>query len=297
MIKKKCIRVGSRDSALAVAQAQLMIEQMRKVHPELVFSLVTMKTAGDKILDRRLDQIGGKGLFVKELDTALLDGRIDISVHSLKDLPMETVKELPLAAFSVRDDPRDAIILKPNGGEFRTEGITGTSSSRRILQLHRLFPQMKFQTIRGNLQTRFRKLEQECFDQIVLAAAGLRRMGMEQRIFRTFSIEEILPAAGQGILAVQAREGEDVSFLDCVNDRASAAAAAAERSFVRTLDGGCSSPIAAYAQVAGGEMKLKGMYVRNAGGEEIVRTGEIIGNVEKALTLGKELAERLKKEI
>ncbi len=293
---KKIIRIGSRDSHLAIIQAELIMAKIKKVHPELTLELVTMKTTGDKILDRRLEDIGGKGLFVKELDRALLDGRIDISVHSLKDVPMEISKELPLVAFSKREDPRDAVIIKAEHSEIRLDGIMGTSSRRRIIQLKQRYQKMKFQTIRGNLQTRLRKLEEESFDQIVLAAAGLKRLRMQEKIFHIFSPEEIIPAAGQGILAVQTRTGNKVSFfLDCIKDQKSEIAALAERSFVKTLQGGCSSPMAAYAQIAGTELKLLGLYAKEK--EETYRNDSIVGSIECAEKIGEKLAEKIRKDL
>ncbi len=293
---KKIIRIGSRDSHLAIIQAELIMAKIKKVHPELTLELVTMKTTGDKILDRRLEDIGGKGLFVKELDRALLDGRIDISVHSLKDVPMEISKELPLVAFSKREDPRDAVIIKAEHSEIRLDGIMGTSSRRRIIQLKQRYQKMKFQTIRGNLQTRLRKLEEESFDQIVLAAAGLKRLRMQKKIFHIFSPEEIIPAAGQGILAVQTRTGNKVSFfLDCIKDQKSEIAALAERSFVKTLQGGCSSPMAAYAQIAGTELKLLGLYAKEK--EETYRKDSIVGSIECAEKIGEKLAEKIRKDL
>ncbi len=291
---ERVIRVGSRDSALAVAQAKLVMDAVKRQHPDIALELITMKTTGDQILDRRLDEIGGKGLFVKELDRALLEGRIDISVHSLKDLPTEIPEELPIAAYSKRDDPRDALVLKPGYTEVKADGITGTSSRRRGIQLHSLYPEMKIENIRGNLQTRLKKLEEEPFDQVILAAAGLKRMGKENEIFSVFSPEVMIPAAGQGILAVQARKGEEVSFLACVNDKASETAAAAERSFVRAFGGGCSSPIAAYARVRGNELKLSGFYALDYGKSV---TGEIVGEAERAQALGEELARRLRQRL
>lgn len=293
---KKIIRVGSRDSRLAIIQAELIMAKIKKVHPELALELVTMKTTGDKILDRRLEDIGGKGLFVKELDRALLDGRIDISVHSLKDVPMEISKELPLVAFSKREDPRDAVIIKTEYSEIKLDGIMGTSSRRRIIQLKQRYQKMKFQTIRGNLQTRLRKLEEESFDQIVLAAAGLKRLRMQEKIFYMFSPEEIIPAAGQGILAVQTRAGNKVSFfLDCIKDQKSEIAALAERSFVKALQGGCSSPMAAYAQIAGTELKLLGFYAKEK--EETYRKDSIVGSIECAEKIGEKLAEKIRKDL
>lgn len=289
---KQRIRIGSRDSRLAVIQAEFVMKEIKKAHPELTLELVTMKTTGDKILDKRLEEIGGKGLFVKELDRALLDGRIDLSVHSLKDLPMEIPKDLPLAVFSKREDPRDAIIIKGGHSRIEPAGITGTSSRRRILQLKSLYQKMQFQMIRGNLQTRLRKLEEEPFDQIVLAAAGLKRMKMDGDIFHIFSPEEMIPAAGQGILAIQARAGYDVSFLACVKNRESEIAALAERSFVSALQGGCSAPIAAYAQIAGMQLKLSGLYAEE-NRERFVR-GDIVGDVDHAEQIGERLAEKLR---
>lgn len=291
---KLTIRVGSRDSRLAIMQAELIMVQIKKAHPEITLELVTMKTTGDNILDRRLEEIGGKGLFVKELDQALLNGRIDISVHSLKDLPMEIAKELPLAAFSKREDPRDAMIIKAGHNEMKADGITGTSSKRRILQLKQLYQNMKFQMIRGNLQTRLRKLEEEPFDQIMLAAAGLKRINMQEKIFSIFSPEEIIPAAGQGILAVQARAGDNISFLDCIENKESRIAALAERSFVSALQGGCSSPIAAYAQTAGTELKLLGLYADD--NTKTVIRESMIGTVEQAEQMGERLAEKVIKK-
>lgn len=287
---KQVIRVGSRSSRLAIIQTRLIMAQIKKAHPELTLELVTMKTTGDKILDKRLEEIGGKGLFVKELDMALLDGRIDIAVHSLKDLPMEIPKELPLIAFSKREDPRDAIIIKTGQKGINTVGITGTSSKRRIIQLKHIYQEMKFQTIRGNLQTRLQKLEEENFDQIILAVAGLKRMNIIDKIFHIFSTEEIIPAAGQGILAIQTRAGYHSSFLASVQNRESEIAALAERSFVQALHGECSSPIAAYAQIAGTELKLSGLYADKK--MEIFSRASIVGTIDQAEQIGEQLAKK-----
>lgn len=284
------IIVGSRESRLAVAQSRIVIDEIHKFHPELELELVTMKTTGDKILDRTLDKVGGKGLFVKELDQALLEGRVDITVHSLKDMPMEISPELPLAAFSRRADPRDALILPLGGASLNTEKPIGCSSARRILQLGALLPEMTTKSVRGNVITRLSKLDAGEFSALVLAHAGLLRLELESRVSRVFSVEEMIPAAGQGILAVQTRAGEDMSFLDCVDDLDSRIAAAAERAFVRALDGGCSSPIAAYATISGTEIKLSGLY---CGEDEKYKTGSIAGDVAQAQQLGEALAARL----
>lgn len=254
------IRIGSRDSILAVRQAELIRDRISQEHPELDIRIITMKTTGDKILDKSLAAIGGKGLFVKELDRALLDGRIDIAVHSLKDVPMELNPDLPLLAFGKREDPRDVMIYRQGLSELPENAVIGTSSRRRELQLKKLCPAYTFRGIRGNVQTRMRKLEEEGYDGTLLAAAGLKRLGMEHVIGQYFSVDEIIPAAGQGILAVQGRRGEDYSWLTCVDDPESRAAAAAERAFIRTVGGGCTSPSAAHAQVSGNEVKLTGLY-------------------------------------
>ena len=219
------IRIGSRDSILAVRQAELIRDRISQEHPELDIRIITMKTTGDKILDKSLAAIGGKGLFVKELDRALLDGRIDIAVHSLKDVPMELNPDLPLLAFGKREDPRDVMIYRQGLSELPENAVIGTSSRRRELQLKKLCPAYTFRGIRGNVQTRMRKLEEEGYDGTLLAAAGLKRLGMEHVIGQYFSVNEIIPAAGQGILAVQGRRGEDYSWLACVDDPESRAAA------------------------------------------------------------------------
>lgn len=293
MKMRRTIRVGSRESKLAVEQTMLLVNQIKACHPELTVELITMKTTGDRILDRRLDQAGGKGLFVKELDQALADGKIDLSVHSLKDMPMEENRELPIVAYSTRGDPRDALVLPQNSGGFSTDRI-GTSSLRRSLQLSSLFPEAETKLVRGNVLTRLQKLDAGEYTALILAASGLSRLGLSGRISRYFSTDEIIPAAGQGILAVQGRKGEDYNFLDCIRSESSKAAALAERGFVSFLEGGCSSPVAAYAEVSGQEIRLSGLYFEEESGQ--YTTGRITGDVENARKLGEELAERLRRE-
>lgn len=261
----KKLVVGSRESRLAVIQTQLAIQAIRACQPELEVELLTMKTTGDKILDRTLDQVGGKGLFVKELDAALLEGRVDLTVHSSKDLPMETDPRLPLVAFSRRADPRDALVLPAGVTELDPAKPIGCSSLRRQLQLKALFPQMKTAPVRGNVLTRLEKLDRGEYAALVLAAAGLERLGLAGRVSRYFSVEEMLPAAGQGILAVQARADFDPACLREFNDPDSRDCLLAERAFVRALDGGCSSPVAAYATVDGAALTLRGLYVDSRG--------------------------------
>lgn len=312
---KRRIRVGSRESRLAVIQAEMVMDLIRRAHPGIEPELVTMKTTGDMILDRSLDTVGGKGLFVKELDQALRDGRIDIAVHSLKDMPADTPEDLPLLAFSKREDPRDVLVLPAGTGGTGDNGTAGagtagiggpaaadgsgvagkpigSSSARRSLQLRRLFNGVPTAGVRGNVLTRLSKLDRGDYRALVLAAAGLLRLGLENRISRVFEPSEMIPAAGQGIMAVQGRAGESYDYLDCVNDKDSEAAALTERAFVRSLEGGCSAPIAAYAKVEGSGIKLTGLYYIENRDEYI--TGEISGRREDGEALGKELARRLK---
>ncbi|NCB63692.1 MAG: hydroxymethylbilane synthase [Clostridia bacterium] len=287
---KKLI-AGSRESVLAVVQTELVMDAVRRAEPEAELAMLTMKTTGDKILDRTLDKIGGKGLFVKELEAALLEGRADFTVHSCKDLPMEIDPRLPLAAFSKREDPRDALVLPRGVTELDRTKPIGCASARRRLQLQKLFPDVRVEPVRGNVQTRLRKLDEGQFSALVLAAAGLTRLGLEERISRYFSTDEMLPAAGQGILAVQVRAGEDASYLKLFHDAVGADCAAAERAFVRRLDGGCSSPVAAFATVEGESLTLRGMDVD---AEEHMIFGSITGPRERAGELGIELADRLR---
>ena len=296
------IRIGSRKSRLAVMQAELIRAQIGRAYPGIRTELVTMKTTGDKILDQSLETIGGKGLFVKELDQALLDGTIDLAVHSLKDLPMEENEELPIAAYSVREDPRDVLIFRSGTEVFPQNGILGTSSRRRAIQMKRLYPYCTLQGIRGNVQTRLRKLEEEGMDGTILAAGGLKRLGLELP-GRYFSVEEMIPAAGQGILAVQIRKGGKLQHMSgmlecgkllCAHNKESEWAALAERQFVRALDGGCTSPVAAHAQILGKELKLTGLYFEE--GMETFRTDTIVGAVETAEKMGEELAVRMKND-
>ena len=281
------IRIGSRESRLAVMQAEIIRREIERLHPEVKTEIITMKTTGDKILGQSLEQIGGKGLFVKELDQALLNGEIDLSVHSLKDMPMDIMEELPILAFGEREDPRDVLILRPGTASLPESAVIGTSSKRRMIQMKRLYPDAVFKGIRGNVQTRLRKLSKEGYEGTILAAAGLKRLGMENVAERYFTPEEMVPAAGQGILAVQGRKGEAYSFLEGIDHPSSRRMAEAERQFVRVLDGGCTSPVAAYARVQGNELLLTGLYYLE---EETYFTDQICGNIEKAKFLGEELA-------
>lgn len=284
--------IGSRESVLAVIQSRMVESYIKEKNPGLSVELLTMKTTGDIILDKTLDKIGGKGLFVKELDKALLDGRSCLSVHSLKDMPMEVPAELPLLAFSKREDPRDVLVLPEGKTEIDWTKPVGCSSLRRILQFKEIYPQAEIKSIRGNLQTRLRKLDEGEYSALILAAAGLKRLGLEGRISRYFTPDEMIPAAGQGILAVQGRAGLDYGFLDGFGDEEARICAEAERAYVRFLDGGCSSPVAAFGEVRGENLFLRGLYYDETTGKYIKGCTE--GPVSEAEKLGISLAEELR---
>ena len=261
------LRIGTRDSKLAVVQTELFVQALGRGRAEIETEIVAMKTTGDKILDRTLDQVGGKGLFVKELDQALLEGHVDLTVHCVKDLPAELNPQLPLIAFSPREDPRDALVLAPGMEEADLSLPVGSASPRRRIQLEKLFPGCRIEPARGNVLTRLQKLDSGQYGALVLAVAGLRRLGLENRVNRVFAPEEMLPAAGQGILAVQARADFDPSILSPLNNNEAELCALAERAFLQTLDGGCSSPVAAYARVQQGQIVLRGLYWDEQGWE------------------------------
>ena len=222
----------------------------------------------------------------------MLAGQTDISVHSLKDMPMGIPEELPVIAYSKREDPRDVLVLPKGVKELDLSKPIGSSSLRRILQLKKLYPDAEFKSIRGNVESRLNKLDSGEYSAIVLAAAGLKRLGFEERISRYFTIEEMIPAAGQGILAVQGRQGETYPYLEGFQEKEAMYAAVAERAFVRELNGGCSSPVAAHGVVVDEEICLQGLYYKEETGEYF--TGNIQGDCCEAEALGIELAHRLR---
>ncbi|MBQ9060824.1 MAG: hydroxymethylbilane synthase [Firmicutes bacterium] len=286
----KPVRIGTRESKLAVIQSEMVGAYLRE--HGIKYELVPMKTTGDKILNKTLDKIGGKGLFVKELDQALLDGRSDISVHSLKDLPMEVPEELPVLAYSGREDPRDVLVLPEGETEIDFSRPIGSSSFRRRIQIEKLYPQARVESVRGNVQTRLRKLDEGQYGALILAAAGLIRLGLEDRISRYFEPEEILPAAGQGVLAVQGIQNGDYSWAEDYNDIKTEREVLAERAFVRWLDGGCSSPIAAFARCGEDELTVEGLYYDEATGAW--HRESMSGDPEHPEELGIELARTMK---
>jgi hydroxymethylbilane synthase len=292
---KRLLRVGSRESKLAVIQARLVIDMLKQHHPELEFELVTMKTSGDVILDRNLDEVGGKGLFVKELDIGLRSGSIDFAVHSLKDMPMETPEDLPVVSLTKRENPFDALVMPGFTEKIDLSKPFGCSSARRRLQLEKLYPGVTVKGIRGNVLLRLQKVDSGEYAATVLACAGLNRMGLQRRITKVFTENEMIPAAGQGILAIQARAGEDHTYLSCADNMESKTSYAAENAFIRRLDGGCSSPIAAYARIEGTSVRLFGLHYDEQSGQHV--TGTMAMPVKDAETLGYTLAEYLLQQI
>lgn len=288
---KKIIKVGSRASRLAVIQSEIIMRQIEECCPGVKTELVTMKTTGDKILDKTLDQIGGKGLFVKELDEALRAGEVDLTVHSLKDMPGVVPNDLPLSAFSHREDPRDVLVLPAGKTELDMSLPVGTSSLRRSLQIKELFPGVSTAPVRGNVETRLRKLDEGQYSALVLAAAGLKRLGLEGRISRYFSPEEMIPSACQGILGIQMRAGDDTDIAEMINDESSMSCALAERAFVKAIGADCGSPDTAFAQTEGGQMRIMGLRY-DAENDRIIRDC-ISGSAAEAAELGRELADRM----
>lgn len=291
---KRKIRVGSRESKLALVQTRWVIDEIQRKHPELEFEIVGMKTEGDVLLDVRLDKAGGKGLFIKELEKALLQGEVDLAVHSLKDMPAELAPGLTIAAVSRREDPRDVLVTEtgmrleelPQGAEV------GTSSLRRELQLAFRRPDLQFRMLRGNVLTRLNKLVNREYDALVLAAAGLRRLGLEDRCSCPFGIEDMVPAVGQGILALETRADEDSSWLlDSVHCPEAALAASAERMYMVRLNGGCTTPMGAHAVIEGESMKLYGMLARE--GSRTVYRAVVEGCKHDAVKLGSLLADKI----
>lgn len=282
----KTIRVGSRGSRLAVIQSKMIMGLIQEHFPEYNTELITIKTTGDIRQDISLDKIGGRGLFVKELDAALLNGDVDITVHSLKDMPLETNENLPVTAYSKREKPFDVLVL-PKSGKFDLSAV-GCSSSRRACQLKELYPDANILPIRGNVPTRIEKLDKGEYSALILAQAGLERLGLTDRISKIFSPEEMVPAAGQGIVAVQCRK--EYGSLHKITDSEAEICAKAELACIRTLGGGCSVPAGVYAFVENERLHIYGYHNKN--GVSVKR--KLYGNIEKPEELGIKLAEELK---
>ena len=273
-------------------QSKWVINEINKKFPYIEFELVPIKTSGDVILDKRLDKIGGKGLFIKELENALLDDSIDIAVHSAKDMPAELPGGLTIAAVSEREDPRDALITRDGKSleQLGDNAVIGTSSVRREVQLSQIKPGMNFKTLRGNVLTRLNKLVNREYDGIVLAMAGLKRLGLEDKCVRCFNVEDMIPAVGQGALAIEARKDDDLAYLiESIHNEEAALAVSAERAYLTKLNGGCSMPIAAHAVIEENKMKLWGMLAPEDKSE--IYRAYIEGNKHDAVALGTKLAD------
>jgi len=289
------LRIATRKSQLALWQAEYVRDVLLQYHPDLNVELVKMTTQGDKILDTPLAKVGGKGLFVKELEAGLLSGDADIAVHSMKDVPVELPKGLHLSVICPREDPRDAFISNDYASfEALPKGARlGTSSLRRQCQLAAQRPDLNIIDLRGNVNTRLQKLDAGDYDAIILAAAGLKRLGMQDRITETLSPEISLPAIGQGAVGIECRVDDDWvnELLAPLNDRDTAIRIRAERALNHRLQGGCQVPIAGYAELAHGVILLRGL-VGTVDGSKIIH-GEIAGQPEDAEYLGRVLAEDL----
>ena len=294
----KTIRIGTRGSQLAVWQAEWVRSRLLALHPQYEAELVKIKTTGDKITDVPLARVGGKGLFVKEIETALLEGRIDLAVHSMKDMPAEIPPGLCIGAMPERENPLDVLISR-NGHSFEElpqSARIGSSSLRRGAQVRHVKPDVTVHPLRGNLDTRIRKLRTEGLDAIIVAAAGVKRLGLEARITEYLPEAIMLPAIGQGALAIEIREDDDATqrLIAPLDHRETHLAVKSERAFLARLEGGCQVPIAARARIVGEELELTGL-VAEVDGSVLLRE-TIRGPVGEHETLGVKLANRLLKE-
>ncbi len=294
--KPERIVIASRKSRLALWQSEHIARELTRLYPHCEVSILGITTRGDQILDRPLAAVGGKGLFVKELEAALEDGRADIAVHSAKDVPMRLPQGFCLAAITPREDPRDCLVSNASASlEALAPGsMVGTSSLRREAQLRERYPALQVKPLRGNLDTRLAKLDRGEYQAIVLAAAGLKRLGLAARIRTLLEPEQSLPAPGQGALAIECREdhAELRRRLASLEDPATAACVRAERALSRALSGDCQLPLAAYAVASGTELRLRGL-VAKPDGSQVVRA-ESNGPITAPEELGEKLAARLR---
>lgn len=290
----KRLRIGTRASQLALWQANWIKSELERVYPGIDVELVKIKTMGDKILDVPLAQVGGKGLFVKEIEEAMLRGEIDLAVHSMKDVPTEFPEGLGLVVTTKREDPRDAFIS--DGVKFcdlRQGARIGTSALRRQAQLLKARPDLEMVIIRGNVETRIRKLKEDNLDAVILAAAGLNRLGFADVATELLDVDFSIPAIGQGALGLECRlnDSATIDALSFLNHADTAAAVAAERALLKRCEGGCQVPIAAHGTVSSNMLTLVG-FIASVDGKETVRDS-ISGTTADAVKLGIELADRL----
>lgn len=292
---KETIRIGTRGSMLALQQSGMMKAALEKLRPDISVELQIIKTTGDKITDVPLAKVGGKGLFVKEIEDALLDGSVDLAVHSMKDVPAVLPEGLQIGAVPEREDPRDALIIRRGKdiGDLPNGAVIGTSSLRRSAQILKLRPDFEVRMLRGNLETRLRKLDEGQYDAIILAAAGLRRMGWQDRITMFLDPEQFVPAIGQGALGIETRIGDEkiAKILEPLNHPQSASAVRAERSLLKELEGGCQVPIGGHARLSGDTIELVGI-VASLDGREVFQS-HLSARVSDAVELGKRVAAEL----
>ena len=283
------IRIGSRASRLAIIQSQLVMAEIQRSLPDARLELVTMKTTGDKILNRTLDKIGGKGLFLKELDNALLSGEVDLCVHSLKDVPVEENPALPIGAYSAQESPGDVLVLPEGASDWDAAAPVGCASLRRSMQFQQLHPDAAVRPVRGNVLTRLEKLDRGEYGALILAEAGLKRLDLSHRIHQRFSPEQMVPAAGQGVMVTQSRAGEYAELLEKLNHQDVALCAKTERRLSALLGGDCSAPVGCHARCSGTQMTLYGF----SGMGGVPKRAVVQGNARDAAVLAEELARQL----
>jgi hydroxymethylbilane synthase len=299
------LKVGTRGSKLALVQTESVVEMLRNIYPHIRFSIHVIRTTGDKVSDLPLQRLKGKGFFVKEIETALLDGRIDIAVHSMKDMPTSIVDGLTIAAVCMRLDPRDALVLRGEGedGYVREEAslsiipngaVVGTSSLRRKAQLLHLRPDLVIKHLRGNVDTRLRKLDEGQFDAIIVAAAALERLNLKHRITALLPIHVCTPAAGQGALAVEARSDDKrtLELIKPLDDERARAEVEAERALIAALGAGCHVPVGACARCINDDELEMTAVVASTDGKVVLRR-TMRGSLRSARELGEKLAEKL----
>ena len=289
------LRIATRKSPLALWQANFVKNALEAIHPDLKVELIPLSTKGDRILDTPLAKVGGKGLFVKELEIAMLEDKADIAVHSMKDVPMEFPDGLCLAVIAEREDPRDAFVSNQYAElEALPQGaIVGTSSLRRQCQLKALRPDLQIKDLRGNVNSRLAKLDAGDYDAIILASAGLLRLEMASRITAFLPPETILPASGQGAVGIECRTDDSITqeLIAVLNDNDTWIRVSAERAMNSHLQGGCQVPIGAFAEINGAQLKVRGL-VGSLDGTQML-TDKVQGSIEDAEALGVELAEKL----
>ena len=292
----KKLVIATRRSRLALWQAEHIAAQLRQLHRSLNVELLPLSTRGDELLDRRLDDVGGKGLFVKELENAMSDGRADLAVHSMKDVPAELPPGFTLAAITAREDPRDAFVSArwAHPSELPAGSVVGTSSLRRQAQIAERHPALEVRLLRGNVETRLAKLDRGEYDAIVLAAAGLKRLGLANRITAYLGADQMLPAPGQGALGIEclASRGEVVGLLAPLADARTTACVRAARTVSRALGGSCTLPLAAYAEPKNGDMILRAL-VASADGKRVIRAEAQAADPD---ALGERVAQELRRQ-